>query len=319
VGKEEQLQWERKWAPPAAVAAFVAALLPLAGSIWTQSLLSSLPTTNSEDPFLRKVHDHPSAFVAAGIVASLGTLFLAPAFTYFYRAIAARRPQIPRIALILALSAPLVTAGAGIARAVVITHAADQYVSEPLPPTTAAEREKLGSITDPKKLETEVEKNASAHARKKLTSGSVATVSYIGYAANLLVGVAYVLIAMHAMRAGLLSRFMGILGVIVGALTALPILGGAPLPLQLFWLVAVGVLFLNRWPQGRGPAWEEVEPIPWPTAQDRREALAPAGSRDDAEPEDDEEPEVHPTREAARPRPSSAHPRSKKRKRKRRG
>src|SRR3954462_13485648 len=81
---------------------------------------------------------------------------------------------------------------------------------------------------------------------------------------------------MHAMRAGLLSRFMGILGVIVGALTAVPILGGAPV-VQLFWLVGMGILFLDRWPQVRGPAWEAVEEIPWPSAQVRRNAIAADG------------------------------------------
>src|SRR3954462_473184 len=129
---------------------------------------------------------------------------------------------------------------------------------------------------------------------------------------------------MHAMRAGLLSRFMGILGVIVGALTAIPILGGAPV-VQLFWLVALGILFLDRWPQGRGPAWEAVEEIPWPTAQDRRAELAdrdddarvrPRGGRQravkpDIEDDDDDEPAQQHTREAVRPRPSSTHPRSK--------
>src|SRR3954467_2739471 len=156
-------------------------------------------------------------------------------------------------------------------------------------------------------------------SRENVESGSVTTVAYIGLIANLLLGTAFVLIGMHAMRAGLLSRFMGILGVIVGALTAIPILGGAPV-VQLFWLIAMAVLFLNRWPQGRGPAWEEVEPIPWPTAQDRRDAIAgrdPQPARRD-EPED-EEPEVHHTREGTPPRPTATHPRSKKRKRKRRG
>ena len=42
----------------------------------------------------------------------------------------------------------------------------------------------------------------------------------------------------------------------------LPILSG-PLIVQLFWLVAIGVLFLGRWPGGRGPAWEtgEADPV----------------------------------------------------------
>jgi hypothetical protein len=329
VGKEEQRQWERKWAPGAAAAAFVAALLPIASTIYASSLLGSLPSSNSEDLFLRRVHDHASGYVAAGVITSIGTFFLAPVLVYLYRAIKARRPQIPRIALILAVAAPLVAGGAGIARQAVLAHTANQYVSQPLPPTSAAERQKIASITDANKRTNEIEKNASAAARKKLQSGSVATVAYIGLIANLLLGTAFVLVSMHAMRSGLLSKFMGILGVIVGALTAVPLLGGAPV-VQLFWLMAMGVLFLNRWPQGRGPAWEAVESIPWPTAQDRRDAIGgdqqPArgwGGRQRAQaqaPEEDEpEAEDEHTREAARPRTSNAHPRSKKRKRKRRG
>jgi Domain of unknown function (DUF4386) len=330
VGKEEQLQWERKWAPAAALAAVVAAFLPFAGSLWTQSYLRSLPTTHSEDPLLHQIHDHASSFMGAAVLSAIGTLFIAPVLVYLYRAIAARRPQIPRIALILAVAAPLIAAGAGIARTAVIAHTADQYVAAPLPATTAAEREKLAGIRDPKKYADEVAKNASEAANKKLTAGALPAVSYIEFAGNILVGLALLLIALHAMRAGLVSRFMGVVGVIAGALTALPVLGGGLLPLQLFWFLAMAILFLNRWPQGRGPAWDAVEPIPWPTAQDRRDAMAggddqPARPRGGlfqrpavAEAEEDE-PDVQHTREAARPRPSSTHPRSKKRKRKRRG
>ena len=327
MGKEEQLQWERKWGPVAAAAALGAALLPIASTIYASSLLGSLPSSNSEDPFLRKIHDHASGYVAAGVITALGTFLLAPVLVYLYRVVIARRPQLPRIALILAVVAPLVAGGAGVARQAVLAHTADQYVSQPTPPTSAAEQKKLNGISDPKKYLDEVEKNASAHARKKLQSGSVATVAYIGLIANLLLGTAFVLISMNAMRAGLLSRFMGVLGVIVGALTAVPLLGGAPV-VQLFWLVAIGLLFLNRWPQGRGPAWDEVEAIPWPTAQDRRDAVArsddePArarGGRQRAPEPEVIEAEAHEhTHEAARPRQSSTHPRSKKRKRKRRG
>jgi hypothetical protein len=321
VGKQEQLQWERKWALPAAAAAFVAALLPIASTIWASSLLGTLPSTNSEDLFLTRVHEHASGYVAAGVISSIGTLALAPVLVYLYQAIKARRPQIPRIALILAVAAPLVAGGAGVARQAVIANTANDYVNHPPPPAkvTPAEKDKLARLRG-KDYSNEVEKLASKPARDKLKSGSVTTVAYVGLIANLLLGVAFVLMGMHAMRSGLLSRFMGILGVIVGALTAVPILGGAPV-VQLFWLVAMGILFLNRWPQGRGPAWDAVEEIPWPTAQDRRDAIAGSDkppARRGQEPED-EEPEVHQTREAARPRAATTHARSKKRKRKRRG
>jgi hypothetical protein len=253
---------------------------------------------------------------------------------YLYHAIKARRPQIPRIALILAIAAPLVAGGAGIARQAVLAHTADQFVSQPAKPATQAQKDKLANAKTAKDQEKAIaDLGRSGQAKDKLQSGSVATVAYVGLIANLLLGTAFVLISMHAMRAGLLSKFMGILGVIVGALTAVPLLGGAPV-VQLFWLGAMAMLFVDRWPQGRGPAWEAVEEIPWPTAQDRRAALAdgdaPARGRpgrlrapepelDDEDDEDAHETAQEHTREAARPRPSSTHPRSKKRKRKRRG
>jgi hypothetical protein len=66
---------------------------------------------------------------------------------------------------------------------------------------------------------------------------------------------------------------MGILGVIVGVLLVIPILG--PPIVQFFWLVALALIFLDRWPGGgRGPAWESGEAIPWPTAVEARAAAA---------------------------------------------
>jgi hypothetical protein len=347
VGKEEQLQWERRWAPWAAGAAFLAALLPIAATIYASSLLGKIDN-DREDLFLHKVHENAGGYIASGVITALGTFLLVPVLVYFYRAIYARRPLIPRIALILAIAAPLIAGGVGVARQAVLAHTADQFVSTPQKPLTDTEKAKLAKITDADEYEKQVEKlGPTGQAKDKLQSGSVATVAYVGLVSNLLLGTALVLISMHAMRAGLLSRFMGILGVIVGALTAIPLLGGAPV-VQLFWLVAVGILFLDRWPQGRGPAWEAVEEIPWPSAQDRRDAIAGDGDgaapargggglfggaarqraaaaarrnepdEDDEVLDDDDEPVQH-TREAARPRSSSDHPRSKKRKRKRRG
>jgi tellurite resistance protein TehA-like permease len=327
VGKEEQLQWERRWAPWAAAAAVAAALLPIAATIYASSLLGTLPN-NREDLFLEKVHAHAGGYIASGVITAIGTFLVAPVLYYLYRVTLARRPIVPRVALILALAAPFLAGGIGVARQVVIAHTADQFAAAPSKPVTDAQRLKLQKITDANAYKKEIDKlGPTGVAKDKLQSGSVATVAYIGLIANLLLGTAFVLISMHAMRAGLLSRFMGILGVIVGALTAIPLLGGAPV-VQLFWLVAMAALILDRWPQGRGPAWAAVEEVPWPTAQQRRDELGggpPArgrgGRQTEPEPEDDaDEPAQQHTREAVRPRPSAAtHARSKKRKRKRRG
>jgi hypothetical protein len=334
VDREEQLQWERKWAPGAAAAAFGAAFLPIVATIYASSLLGKLPS-NRDDVFLERVHAHASGYILAGVITAIGTVVLGPVLVYLYHAIKARRPQIPRIALILAVVAPLLAGGAGVARQVVLAHTADQFVAQPVQPATQTQKDKLKNARTASEQQKAIDDlGREGVAKKKLQSGSVATVAYIGLIANLFLGTAFVLMSMHAMRSGLLSKFMGILGVIVGALTAVPLLGGAPV-VQLFWLVAIGILFLNRWPQGRGPAWDAVESIPWPTAQDRRDAIAgpdaPArgrgGGRQRTPEPDEEEPDeeergheaVQHTREAARPRPSPTHPRSKKRKRKRRG
>ena len=55
---------------------------------------------------------------------------------------------------------------------------------------------------------------------------------------------ALVFVALNAMRVGLLTRFMGVLGIITGALQILPF--GGPLPVvQCFWLVMLGAAVLR--------------------------------------------------------------------------
>jgi hypothetical protein len=96
---------------------------------------------------------------------------------------------------------------------------------------------------------------------------------------------------------------MGVLGAIVGALYVLPLFTG-PYPVELFWLVALGVLFLGRWPGGRGPAWDTGEAIPWPQPE-----RGPRRGVEEAEPEPSALPE---------PEDPAAAPEKRKRKKKRR-
>jgi hypothetical protein len=117
------------------------------------------------------------------------------------------------------------------------------------------------------------------------------------------------------MRAGLLTRFLGILGVVAGVLGVLPQL--MPMPIvQSFWLIAVGLLLMGAGRAGLPPAWRTGRAEPWPTAREAAEQRREAEERRQGirreEPKTAErEPERVP---AGRP-----HPSSKKRKRKRRG
>lgn len=81
----------------------------------------------------------------------------------------------------------------------------------------------------------------------------------------------FVMVAIAAMRVGLLTRFVGVLGAIVGVLQILGPLSAGAFVVNAFWLAMVGALLLGRWPSGMPPAWERGEAVPWPSQQEIRE------------------------------------------------
>jgi hypothetical protein len=170
---------------------------------------------------------------------------------------------------------------------------------------------------------TSAAQQTEAAARDALRSSFTATAFRLSSLGSFIVGLAFVLVALNAMRVGLLTRFMGVLGIIVGVLFLLPLDGQLPF-VKIFWLIALGVLFLGRWPRALPPAWVTGEAQPWPTQQELREARAEAQSqrtgsgleeklrrprRERAEPPETPAPELP---------PAKPHSSSKKKKRKRR-
>jgi hypothetical protein len=138
------------------------------------------------------------------------------------------------------------------------------------------------------------------------------------------------------MRVGLLTRFMGILGIIVGVTIG----AGLIIPIdsqgiiRSFWLGALGLLLVGRWPSGMPKAWATGAAEPWPTQQelrqqrdaaraerDKRAGRAPSRPSAPTTRASAEQPQ-RPSSQPPRPRrPDAAvrpHPSSKKRKRKRR-
>jgi hypothetical protein len=188
--------------------------------------------------------------------------------------------------------------------------AAHKFVREPIAKSVVVGKKAVKKVDDRKG-------SVNDQAKKKLSGSALFT--GLSVASTFAIAVAFVLICLNAMRAGLLSRFMGSLGMIIGALYVFQFII-PPGIVQLFWLPALGLMFLNRWPQGRGPAWDAGEAVPWPSAQQRRgpisdgaDAAAERGTDEDDQASDEP---AH-TRQPARPRQSTTHPRSKKRKRKR--
>jgi hypothetical protein len=76
---------------------------------------------------------------------------------------------------------------------------------------------------------------------------------------SLTLAVGLVLISLNAMRVGILTRLMGYVGIVAGAMLVL-----FPLPVvQIFWMGALAALFFGRWPGGDPPAWRTGKAEPW--------------------------------------------------------
>jgi hypothetical protein len=273
VDREAKLQWERRAGRPAAVAAFIAAGL----QVLTYALQASAFADRPEgDRGVLLTLDDKSGQVIAGVsVQVLSTFLIVAVLLYLFRASGHRRQLPPGFVGVIAL-APLLTAVGLFWTQIDLVDVADRFTSSGVTEGRAGEERAEDLLDDRRQAPL-----------------------FFALAGNLALAFSYVFVSLNAMRTGLLSRFMGILGIIVGVLLVLPLLPGGPSVVQLFWLGAVGLLLLDRWPGGRGPAWESGAEEPWPSAAERRGVAAAEQPAADAEP--------------AQPRPAS-----RKRKRKRR-
>jgi hypothetical protein len=282
VTRDEQLQWESRWGVPAAIASFGAGLLTLV----------TVPLFVPEDrkgikataDFLLTVHDKPGQFITSTVVSALAALLLAGVFLYLFRAVTARSGGIPHWFIYLVIAAPIAYAVSRLAYSIETVDTADDFASgSPIRGEAGNER-----------------------ATDLLQIGPV--LGGLQIAGSVGVAFLFVMLSLRARRVGLVTPFMGILGAICGALIVLP-LAGVSFIVQGFWLGALGVLFLGRWPGGRGPAWETGEAEPWPSARQRHAQLR--------DPATDADPAAHDATGAVDPEPVPDRPPSRKRRKKR--
>jgi hypothetical protein len=277
VATREQLDWESRWGKPAAIAAILGALLSIGAVIVRLSALRDNSDTDRD--LLLAFDDHSGSFAASLALQVVAFFLIAGALYYLTTAAIARRPELPRAMVGFLILAPLLLALGGILDQLSLRDAADTYTSSGAQNVARAEQ-----LLDDRTI-----------------YGAI-----VGSIGTLCLAVSFVFVSVNAMRVGLVSRFMGIMGIVVGALLVLPLVPGGQAILQLFWLVWLGVLFLDRYPGGRGPAWATGEAIEWPSA---RQALGPG-------PDDGAVTEVEPA--AAGNGDSASSGRSSRKKRKRR-
>ncbi len=102
-----------------------------------------------------------------------------------------------------------------------------------------------------------------------LTNGTALLIlQTLGPAPVLLLAIGVFFIALNGMRVGLLTRFMGYLGMFAGALIIFPL---QPVPVvQGFWLVAIALMLAGRSPSPVPPAWASGVAEPWPSSTEQR-------------------------------------------------
>jgi hypothetical protein len=267
VTKEDQLQWEARFGRPAAFAAFAAGVFLLAGTFVLQSIFKDRAQVRALPDFLLSVNDKPGTLVISSILLALSALCLIGVFYYLFRATLQRLPQFPRWFLYLILIGPIFYAISQVIGAIDRVDVAQTFAdgTSHVGDFCPAIRGKAGDECANDLLKHDV----NALGVGLSLAGSVATAFL------------FVMLPLRARRAGLMSQFMAILGVIAGALMVLKLMPLIPEIIQAFWLGAIGALFLGNWPGGRGPAWESGEPDPWPSAAERR-GLMPAGGGGDS-------------------------------------
>jgi hypothetical protein len=326
---EEILEEEAAGRQRAGFAALAASLLTILGVILTTlgqpgaskyddkivTVIDAMGHTAAGQPvppgrlsaFAIEIGEHPWVPIAGAIIYGIGSLAIFFAIAYLFRATRARRPNMPQFALILAAVGAV---GFGVGRAV---SEVARYIGA---------HNFVGAADQ-----------SNSAASDALSPTATLVGQLIWETSALALGFGIAIISLNAMRVGLLTRFMGILGVIVGVAVA-PIL---PIDQQgiirVFWLAALGLLILGRLPSGVPKAWTTGEAEPWPSQQQLREQREAAraerdGAGDEREPAEPrargrKAPPAPPPKAPSPRRPDAAaagteHSASKKKKRKRR-
>jgi hypothetical protein len=269
---EERLAWEARQRPRAGIAAILGGLLALGSTIATTTTFSNAPSATfirslqsavREGPvgsapsqrtaFLQYYSDHQAIVIASAAAQALGYIAIAWTLTFLAAAVRARRQEFPRLAVYLGLVGAVLQGVAVVLATAGTVSAVHKFLDGP-------------RTVD------------AAHA---ITSGSLLiTSSVLQLAAALALAAGFILTSLNAMRVGLLSRFMGVVGIVVGALVVIP-LGPFPPVVQAFWLLTLGMLLLGFGRAGLPPAWRTGRAEPWPAPPPRQPRgggrVAPAG------------------------------------------
>lgn len=293
---QEIREWEGRWALPAALAAFAAVLLLLVPGFF------SSVSGSGEAEILRSVDAHNGSVTLTSLLQMVAFALLTVPLVYLFRAARARSERVlPQMIVLVAVAPLLIGVGTfilGQAR----QEAAEHFVAGAAKPTLsqkeaheecASEQKDEGKKSfaeevEPKKGETalaacenkKLDDDAASNAISDASLNTLAGV--VTLAGGLLLAISLFYTCLWAMRLGLLTRFWGSLGMALG----IAVLIGFVI-LAIVWFLYLGLLYLGKLPNGKPPAWEAGEAVPWPTPGEKAAAeLEPGEAEEPTEPDE---------------------------------
>jgi hypothetical protein len=173
------------------------------------------------------------ALIGSTILQCVGILLMIVVGIHLYRLTRTRDAGAVRpVVLWLSIAAPILVVASTVGLFVAFDHVADTLAASG--PRTSARATQL--VED---------------------SGALTAAQIAGVVSRIVAGVWLVLLAVSAMRVGLLTRFLGYWGVAGGVCLVLLPVGSA---MVAAWIVSVGILAAGFWPGGRPAAWDSTQP-----------------------------------------------------------
>jgi hypothetical protein len=233
---------EQRLRPPFAVISAAAGVLLLLAAL-LQQYVGAHVSVQEVTLALVTENKRSGVDIVAGIIEAVGSLAIAATLVFLLDASRLRNERVAPFIRILAVLGALLASIYSVGYSIVFAQKAHQFVSS-------------GAQTYPQ-------------AHTLTASGPLVILQLLGLVGALLVALSIVLASLQAMRVGLLTRFMGYVGMFAGALVLFQF---TPLPVvETFWFLGLAVLFLGRWPSGQPKAWETGRAEAWPTAQAARD------------------------------------------------
>lgn len=272
----EQIAEETAQRPRAAYVAIAAGVLSLLGGIGALLFAQSLPAVTSERVVdlleamqarlvddaapsrsvralqLEYIGDHLPGWLGPALLTALGTLLLLIPLRLVFDATRKRKDDLRPLGGVMLTAGAVLSAVGSFGSAVVIGIEASSFTGQ-----------------------------SAASARDALTTQPAIILQVLGYIGSFALAIGLIIVSLNAMRAGLFTRFVGVLGIIVGVAVIIPVPIDQINLLRSSWLVFVGLILLGKMPGASAdpPAWSRGEMIPWPSQQElreRREAEAAA-------------------------------------------